>query len=489
MMNGMLAAIVVGVLGAGPAPVKLAPKLAVGQEYCYRGTMVERSGNGAARYEQPFELEASMLVLDVDAFQAAEVGCYTEVRTIDKSDRKNAKTGDGIRSSHFALLKVAPRNVATWAKTDAAIVMPTDGKPVWELGYLLELPKPTVVAGDRWTIKKDGQPNIDCRCVGMETTRGTPCVKIVCTQQTPTWNTPGDRPDWRTECVYWVNPRDASVFRLSRTHEMRRAHETTPSRSIVVDYDQSTAMKLQGTTFQERVADFRAAQKAQVALEAAFAANDGASKARFAAVKQQLKYATSEYFATPYRSAMERMCKLAEQAEANPMKFRPPAPVLQTVQAEVGQKARNFTLHCAATKESITPKKALGRPLLIVMVDPKSHLSWAALHAALGSVNAKPGTATRLVVVCKDNDKAAIDEMKERYPGNYEICTGSGFDRGYGVKGMPHTIFIDAAGILRCNHSGYGPEMCSDVASAVKLHGNATENMGKKEAARGTFLR
>lgn len=488
-MNWMLAGLVAWNLGAGPAPVRLAPRLSVGQEFSYRGTLVEKTANGGAKYEQPFDLDATMLVLDVDAASIAEVGCYTEVRFTDKVSKTDKTAGDNVRSSHFALLKVAPRGIATWASNDAGISMPADGRPIWELGYLVEMPKSPVSVGDKWTVRKEGQQPIECRCVGMDSVRGVPCVRMVCTQSSPTWNTPGNQLDWRTESTCWLNLRDASVLRLSRTHEVRRPGEKTANHCVCVDYELTTAMKFQGMTFQERVGDFRAGVKAQSALEVAFANMDGVAKNRFNAIKQQLKFATDELFNTPYRPALVRMRTLAERAAANPSQFQPEATVLKASYVEMGQKARNFTLHNAETNESINLKKSAGRPLLIVMVDPKSHLSWAALDAALKTCKNAPSSNTRLVVVCKDADATAIAEMKERYPGNYEVCSGSGFDRSYGVKGMPHTIFIDAEGVLRCNHSGYGPEMCSEVATAIKQHGQGAENLGKKEAARGTFLR
>ena len=82
---------------------RLTPRLGVGMELEYFGVIIETSNAPSAKYEQTFEVQASMLVMDVDAKRNAELGCLTVVRHPDRRSKAAKDNFDDVARFHFEI--------------------------------------------------------------------------------------------------------------------------------------------------------------------------------------------------------------------------------------------------------------------------------------------------------------------------------------------------------------------------------------------------
>jgi hypothetical protein len=475
---------------------KLTPKYHVGQEVVYSGTLIESYiGKQGARYEQPYDLETTMLVSRIDARGNSEVGCFTIARLPSAGGDIENKGFDDVASFHFDQIKISPRGTPTWnlgAVRGAHIMMPADGIANWELGYLVEAPEEPVAVGGIWTIQRAGQPNVICRLAGSEGVDGEPCVKIVCTQQLPTWtNKIISQPTWRADTIAWVSQKNSLVYRLSRVHQVREPGDDQPSRKVTVNYNQASNLVYHGPELQERTFDLDTAAAAQSEYEKVAArTSERSPRNHLASIRHQLKSALEKPYATPYRSALEEMAKRVEDAEkhasSTTKQVATMPPALAT--ASIGRKARPLAIQDLEKDELVTLKSLKGRAAAIVYVDPDSPLSTRALDAVV-KCSKTPKGMVDIYAVSTKTDSESIQQMKRLAPGEYRICKPQAIDRGYGMAGAPHTIIIDADGILRTNFSGFGPELGVSVTQEVGAHGNPIEKIGSKTDKKSSFWR
>lgn len=449
---------------------KIAPKLGVGQELEYRGAMVRSTlGGEGARYEQPYDLETTMLVLDVDAKRVAEVGCYTVLRLQDHGFSRSKGSLEGAVQVHFGLVKVAPTGKTSWAESGAEIALSPNADVPFELGFLIETPEEAVSTGTSWVAIRAGEPNVRCRVLGTEKLGSVQCVKIAMNQESPNWENPHHAlPAWRRETTAWMDAREGVVYRYERTQEIRPAGAEEPSRRVDVKMKLSSNLRFHGPLFIERSADFRAAYKMQSGLERALARLEKTPPSRIESLRQEMKYTLDKPYRTPYRPAMERMMAQAEAAakEAGRPSVEP-ATARRSLPDPVGRKARPFTVRCVETNQTITLKEIAGKPTILLFVEPESSLAARSIRATLDAMQPLGAGAPDLLVVAKDADEEKIAAMREQAPGKYSVCTGSALDRRQGVSGSPHLLYIDAQGVVRASVSGFGQEFRADLEKAL----------------------
>src|SRR6476620_12809740 len=81
--------------------VKLAPKYTAGQEIVYSGMIIEScTGAHGVTYEQPYDVETTALVTQMDAKRNAEVACYTVVNLPSQDPDAVQKAMEDVSTSH-----------------------------------------------------------------------------------------------------------------------------------------------------------------------------------------------------------------------------------------------------------------------------------------------------------------------------------------------------------------------------------------------------
>lgn len=471
----------------------LAPRFVPGQELVYSGTVVETNlGRQGVKYEQPYELEATMLVQRFDARKHAEVGCFTVLRLPDRDPTITKRRFDNVASFHFDQVKVSQYGLAKWGLGvvgDAHIALPPDGQTPWEMSYLLEIPDQPVQTGGSWTLRRPGQPIVVCQVAGPESANGEPCVKIVCHQQSQNWTTKNlSVTAWRNSTTVWIGQKNGLVQRVRREYQVREPGDLECSRTTLADYSQVSNLQYAGPELLERTADFESGVKAQMDYEK-LSVTDRTAKSHLASIASQLKFALEKAHSTPYRPALVELAKMVETSQEHVGHVRRPAPLTITAAkqgAAVGKKARHFVIHDVEKDESMTLRKLHGKAVVVVFVDPENILSQRALKTAM-EASSGDGPRAEVYAVCATTEPKAIEEMKQRVFGSYRVCKLNAIDRAYGVDVMPHIVFIDADGILRGNYHGYGPELHTALAKEVSLHGKPAEKMSKKDAKSSFF--
>lgn len=482
----------VGQLANQPAEYRLAAHYLLGQEIVYIGRIVDSSvRKDNVGYEQSLDLETTVLVLEVDPKQTAKLGCYTVVSRPDLRPENEKSSFEGVISVHFDEVTVTQSGRAIWSMNGARVASPADGWSAWELGYVVEAPAEPVEPGATWVSRETAPYPTHYRFIGRESIEGVSCAKVESLQQSPHWTAKDvTTPVWQRKAAVWLDPKTGLARRVHWEHAVREPGEESAGRTVTATYNQASNLRYHGSLLQERTADFASACKTQRELEQIGGGGDRQRRKQLTLVQQQLEQAISQPYATAYRPAMKEMLVSVERMIKDKSATSSAPNVLRVrTAAEIGRPARSFVVRRIDNGESITLKKVAGKPVLLTIADPSSELSWQAINNVVSAANKHSGRQIELLIVCTHTEAQAIASLKERLKGKYTLCTGSGLDGAYGVQGPPHTIFIDADGILRGNFKGYGPEVGPALIAELGKHTRSTNAIGGKESPKGTFLR
>jgi hypothetical protein len=474
------------------AEYSLTAKYLVGQEIVYIGRLVDTTSQKEnVKYEQPFELETSLFVLEVDPKQTARLGCYTVIRRPDHRPDRDKSPFENVVSLRFDDVRVVAAGRATWSGNDARVSWPTDGWPTSELSYLIEVPSEPIHIGATWVSRDSAPQPTNYQLVAREPVEGVLCLKVEGTQQSQNWKAKEvTTAAWQRKTTVWLDPKTGLARRVRWEHHLRDPGAESPGRVITASYNQASNLRYHGSLLQERTTDFHAAHKAQRELEHAVSSGERHRRRQLTTVQQQLQQATDAPFSTPYRPAMAEMLRWIERAiKEKPEVASAPNTLRIRSTAEIGRPARPFVVHDLGNNQTITLKKLAGKPIVLVIADPTSDLSIHAVAQAVGAVATQAARTAEVLVVCTKTDQRSLAELKERVRGRYTLCGGKGLDGAYGVEGTPHTIFIDGEGILRANYQGHGPETITFLAAALARHARPVSNIGANDAGTGKYLR
>ena len=466
--------------------VKLSPKYTSGQEIVYSGSIIETcTGMHGVTYEQPYDMEMTALVSQMDAKRNAEMACYTVVKMPNQDADAGQKSMEDVSTFHFDMMRISPEGAATWMAGPMKGKMPMPsptGQTPWELGCFLQVPAEPVVKGSTWTIQSEGQPPVKCTVMGPEPVDGEPCMKVMCMQMSPTWTLKtAMQPAWQCEQTVWVTMKKGMVYKVARTFQMRDAGEETPSRCVKTSYTQATNIVYNGPELQSHTTDFDAALKAQIEWEKlASGKSDRAPKNQIGAVRHQLQFALDKSIASPYRMAMKEMLRVAEETEKTVVSSKstlPPA--MPHMAAVVGKKARHLAVRDVETGDMMTLKNFKGECVCLVYCDPETPVSCKALETVVQTAKMCKEPC-KIYAVCNRTDADSLAMLKKAVPSGYRVCKAQGMDRSYGMIAMPHTIMIDKEGVLRANFLGYGPELGTSIAQQMEKTSIKVEQIGSQ---------
>ena len=484
------------VLAVGPASGqahKIAPQYGVGQELVYQGriTQTVTAADGAV-YEQPFEVSARCLISGIDQSRVVDACCYTETR-VPQAGGDAEELGDSLTGFHFDRVDLNSGGKIVWADNGAEIMMPPSGVSDWEMGYLVELPNEAVTVGQEWTRKRPGQPITRCEVEGTENVLGVRCVKVVAEQQSDDYEgVRGPGYDaWRSVTSYWCDPKSRTVMKVRRDYRIRPAGAEAATRRIVADYTQASNVRYHGETLSHRVSDFTAAYDAQNALAAELRKGSRRSGVVVKRMMGRLQSCMDKTYSTPYRGAIERMHATAVAAAADRKAFDAgPIMVSGASSRSVGNRVRRFVCRDLEADETVKSQELKGTAAVLVFLDPTDDTCVRTLRSVLKTVAADGEAKVRVYAVCAHVDEATAVKLRETVPGDYRLCLGTTSSAGYGGTGLPHTVFVDDAGIVQGNYVGFGPEMFGKLASALATQADVTRQIAsEKEAWEARFRR
>jgi hypothetical protein len=435
-----------------------------GRELSYAGTVRESSQTQRnVQFEVTRSVSVNCLITEVDAFGRAEVVCNT-VRTVAGT------SGDRHVTSSFCALKQDERLRWKWATNGADPTLPPDGEASFEIGFLLEKPNPVrMMKGAKWAISRTGQPPVMCELIGLERVAGVPAARIEMLQHSDTWRKTTDpMPAWKNDTTVWVNPETGVVVRVVRIFSQRKRAEPRPSRVQTTVLDLVSDDLYRGESLTHYVDQMREGAR----IEAEFEGLDPTRTARskFTAVRQRIDRVVNDIEVTVARESLVRLRERIVAAEKGE-KETGPVTSIKAGPLEVGQRARVLVLRDADSGETLNNRRMLGRTHVLVFMSPNSPMGELALTEALSVVRELAGDREDLVTVMAVPLSSAGEDremLRKRVEGKYTIAAGSGTDKSFGIKSLPHTLVIDPVGVLRGSLTGHGPAYRYEVTDAVR---------------------
>jgi hypothetical protein len=463
MMISSLVALVAAWVGAGPAstPHDLRPRLQVGQELVYDGTIQETRGSDGGQAESTRRLTVRALVLQKSAKGVADVGVLTVHKEKELVAVSRPTELDDAIAIRMDKVQVDPTGHARWLPSGAEIAPPVDADMISEMGFFIEMPTDPKKVGEKWVFEREGQPSIRAEVLGVETVIGARCVVVGMDQESPNWaNEEINLLAWKITTKLLFDPKTQSVCRIEREVATRSPSAPLDRHVRKVMLEQGTNVRFHGNVLQNQIEDFETAYQAQQDLDAALALDDANRARKLHSMQHDLKFAMQRLYSTPYRPIIEKMHERAVDAEKwETAQEKRPVPVLGgPKEVRVGQRAPHFLLHDVASGQSISLKTVRGESVVMVFVDPTSDLSLDALRTTLAAV-AKEKRAVKVFAVGTRIDPEMAAELHQKVAGDYVVCKGGATDSSYGVKGVPHVVCVDSQGILRVNQKGFGPEV------------------------------
>jgi hypothetical protein len=475
-------------IGAGPTstPHDLTPRLQVGQELVYDGTIQETCRSDGGQAESSRRVTVRALVLQKSAKGIADVG----VLTVHKEREIVAVSRPTELQDALAVkldkIQVDQEGHARWMPSGAEIAPSVDPGMISELSPFAQMPQDPVKVGDKWVLDRSGQPAIRAEVLGVESVIGSRCVSIRLDQESQNWmNEEIQIPAWKITTKLLFDPKTQSVHRIEKEIVTREPSAPLDQRVRTVVLEQATNVRFHGNVLQNQIEDFETAFKAQQDLDAALALDDTSRVRKLHSMQHELKFAMQRLYSTPYRPIIERMHERAVDAEKWEMaQEKQGSTVLRgSREVRVGQKAPHFVLKDITSGESISAKSLRGQAVVMVFVDPKSELSIDALRTTLQAV-AKEKRSVKVLAVARGIDPETAAELRQKVAGEYVVCKGGATDASYGVQGVPHVVCLDAQGLLRVNQKGFGPEVYTTLVQNFSQLPTANVAQQEKEPKR-----
>jgi hypothetical protein len=478
-------------VGAAPAstPHDLTPRLQVGQELVFDGTIQETRASDGGKAESARRISVRALVLQKSAKGVADVGVVTIHKEKEAINISAPTKLDDAIAVRLDKVQVDSKGHARWIPSGAEIAPPVDLDMISELGFFLEMPDEPKKVGDKWVFEREGQPAVRAELLGVETILANRCVAIRVDQESANWtNDDINLPAWKITSRILFDPKTQSICRLEREVATREPAAPLDQHIRKLMLEQATNVRFHGTVLQNQIEDFETAYQAQHDLDAALALDDTTRARKLHSMQHDLKFAMQRLYSSPYRPIIEKMHERAVDAEKwATVEEKRPVPVLGGPrEVRIGQRAPHFLLHEVQSGAKVSLKSVRGQSVIMVFVDPSSDLSLDALRTTLTAV-AKEKRPAKVFAVGNRIDSEAAADLHQKVPGDYVVCTGGATDSSYGVRGVPHVVCVDGQGILRVNQKGFGPEVYSTLVQNLSVLPAA--NVADEKVTKKSFRR
>jgi peroxiredoxin len=443
----------------------LVPHLGRGQELVYRGSFTEESLDGTARFSRAYRLEARLFVLELTG-READVVCCTQLRL--KPARPEAAEPEPC-SVRLERARVGPYGQVVPARGLACLV-PLEGPPTVEWGAFVEVPAQRLQVGRGWEVGEEGRPPRSWRVDGTEPVGGAVCVRLVGVQQSADWDHPrADRTAWRRRDVVWLAPRTGCAQRLERTIERRAPARQEPTQRSVLRYDLDSNLQYPGQLWEDRRREILLALGLADQLAGLLPRAGEVGPRPFEAILTKIKYHLDLQPPTPFRPALKQ---LQQRAEAGRRGETPPEAAVE----EAEPVTPVIALHAAApdfvapnliTRESARLRRLLGKPTLLVFYQPGGRTAADVLRFAQAVQQESGGGVTVVGLACTEDVPAVVrehDELGLTFP----ILLGTGLKLTYAVEATPKLVVLDAAGVVRDSHIGWGLETPAAIRAELR---------------------
>jgi peroxiredoxin len=440
----------------GDSTTLTVPRLVRGQELVYSGSYREEAVGKGVQFARSYRLETRTFVLD-DSAHTNNIAILTTLKL--RPTRSQAGSAPEPTSVRLDLARMTQEGKVV-LQSGVSPALPLDGPPTIECGNFLQLPHGRAGRGKTWEVAGDDGPPRNWQVAGMEMVNGVRCFKVLGVQQSDDWERPrADRTAWLRRDTLWVVPGLGITNRVERIIECREPARRDITQRSMTSYNLESQVVYPALLFEDRrreILQYCALAEAALPILRE-PEKSGPRSAESLQTKITQLIETSP--ATPYRGALLQLKRRVEAvSRGDTVPFDPSeeaSPVAPL--AALGQPAPDFLVSDMATRESLRLRRLLGRPIVLVFYAPSSKTCNDVLRFAQSLNDANPREIHVLGLVVSD-DPDPVAKQRQELKLTIPILAGQGLRLTYGVDATPKIVLLDAAGVVRGNYVGWGPE-------------------------------
>ncbi|HEV2947972.1 MAG TPA: redoxin domain-containing protein, partial [Gemmataceae bacterium] len=133
----------------------------------------------------------------------------------------------------------------------------------------------------------------------------------------------------------------------------------------------------------------------------------------------------------------------------------------------VGYTAPDFIVPEFGGKESIRPRRWLGKPVLMVFYNPNSTTAEEVLHfAQMAAVGYRDEAIVVGLAMSDDGEK--VRKQRDELHLTIPVLNGLGLRKSYDVEATPKLMVLDSEGVVRGAYVGWGQETAGNVLADLK---------------------
>jgi len=457
-----------GLATAQSAPADLSdgalmPRLGRGQELVYRGSYAEDSQGVGVQFNRSYRLETRTLVLDVQP-RASDVVFLT----IWKG--KPAKDDGTTEVSSVYLEKGRVDSLGKVTINGGVQSLVLDAPPAIEHGAFVEAPHGKLHVDRTWDVADGSRPLLTWRVAGVDSLGGARCVKLIGNQQSDDWDRPrADRASWRRQETVWMTPRAGYAQRLERTIERRDPGRKDVTFKSVLRYELESSLQYPGQLFEDRRREVQQALTLSENVTGMLPRAGELGPRPFEAILKRMEQHCNQHPPTPYREALRRVQLLAEKGKRG--EVPPEAPSDDSMAAPsriiVGRTAPDFLVNDVLAGGTARLRKYIGKPILLVFYNPESPNAEEVLRFAQKIFDDGNEEVTVIGMLVSDDTEMMLSQ-RTSMGLTFPTLSGTGLRLSYAVEGTPKLVVIDAAGYVRGNYTGWGPDIPRSAAEDLK---------------------
>jgi peroxiredoxin len=455
--------LLIGALALGQATSRsewqLAPQLAAGLELVYEGMYTEETLIPNVQFQRQYRIEARIFVLDTPGrhFEAAFMTALTP--RLPNPGSKENKPG----SVRLEIATIDSQGKLA-SRSGAVLLPPLDGPPLLETGCIIELPRSRLAKDSVWEVNEEGRPPRSWRVLGLDTSAGVTCVKIVGQQQSYDWDQPrADHTAWRRHDTILVNPKLGVAERVERVIERRDPARREPTHRLTVRYELSSPLRYTGRLFEDRKAEILKAKRFHDDA-AAMLRQPAQYRPQLDTLIKRVSLHVENQAPTPYRKAVFHLAARLESArrgDTPPELIGQETPAPRTA-AAIGQRIADFVVTDITGQKSVRLSRLLGRPLVVIFYNPTTDLGRDVMYFARGLLEKHEHRMGVMAMAVTDRTEDALKQQRDlQLP--FEILDGHGMRLTFGADATPRLVLLDAEGVVHTMHTGWGPHVPREI--------------------------
>ena len=435
---------------------QLAPQLAPGLEFVYRGTYIEESLIPNVQYQRHYRLESNLFILDAGS-KDWHVAVMTSLSVHDPRQPLDEKR-DGQASVRLGQLRVDHQGrLRTLDKKLVETVI--SGPPALESGCFVPAPLVRVSRNAAWDVADEGRPIQHWQVVGLESVGGVSCVKVACVQQSDDWDhARADHTAWRRRDTLWIWPQYNVAQKVERIIEQRAPARDAPTHRATVRYELDSHMRYPGKFLDDRKQEAVKSCKLQEDAQA-LVREPQLYRAQIDSMLQRVSYQLEHQEKTPYRAAVLHLKNTLENAKKGEAPVPhvaddPPLPAVTVL--SIGQQAPDdFTVSSFTESAATRLQSHRGKPVLIFFYNPATALGKDVL-AYVKRLSERHGDKLAVLAMAVTQDEELVRKQHQTMKLTFPILDGNGMRLTFGAVQTPRFVLLDGDGIVRLAETGWG---------------------------------